>query len=388
MSASSDLSTIRQKVRNVSATASSNQLSDQEIDFYINTYLIYDFPEHLRLKTLNQNYVFFTDPNIDTYDFPVEQFISIQKPVYVNGYQVEYLQNQEIFYQLWPKINFEQTVGTGNGADVSPTLTNLSNLPALRNCVTLSATIGGNTISFLDNGEGSFISEGISITAISNAAAAVVTLNTANHPFAPGNSIFIANVFGMTEINGGPYTITTVVGNLITINVNSTSFGTYTSGGDMTKQEGTVNYITGAITMNWGQAPDNGTDIEASYLPYVASRPRTCLFFNNKFVFRPVPDKAYKIETEVFAVPTQLLSDGQAPELRQWWQLIALGAALKIFEDTQNMDDYQKVLPLYQMQETLANRRTIQQQTSQRVSTPFQEERGRAYNLFYDIFGG
>lgn len=388
MSASSDLSTIRQKVRNVSATASSNSLTDQEIDFYINTYLIYDFPENLRLKTLHTNYVFYTDPNVDTYDFPVEQYISVQKPVYVNGYQQEYSQNQDYFYQLWPKINFEQVLATGNGANVSPTLNNLTSLPALRNCVSLSAEIGGNTISFKDNGEGVFISEGLTITSISNAASAVVTLNTPNHPFVPTDTIFISGVFGMTAINGGPYTVSAVAGNLITINVNSTSFGVYTSGGEMTKQDGTVNYLTGAITMNWGQAPDNGTNIYASYLPYVASRPRTVLFFHNQFVFRPVPDKAYKVETEVFIVPTQLLSNGQAPELRQWWQLIALGAALKIFEDTQNMEDYQKVFPLYQMQEVLANRRTIKQQTQERVATPFSNSQGGSPGLFYDIYGG
>lgn len=388
MSAASDLAIIRQKVRNVTATQSSNELSDNEIDFYINTYLVFDFPENLRLKTLHTNYTFFTQANIDRYDFPVEQYISIQKPVYVAGYEQEYLQSQEIFYYKWPKINFLQSVGTGDGVTTNPALTNLTNLPTIRGCVSLSTLIGAESVSFLDDSNGVFLSSGTSITSITNAVNAVVTLDTVNHPFAVGNTIFIQDVLGMSSINGGPFTITAVAGASITINVDSTSYDTYEGGGLMKKQAGTVNYTTGAITLEWGTAPDNGAAIEAQYVPYVASRPRTVLFFHNQLIFRPIPDRAYKVETEVYQVPTELLNANQLPELRQWWQLIALGASLKIFEDTQNMDDYEKVYPLYQQQETLANRRTIKQQSSQRVSTPYAEGHGRNYGLFYDIYGG
>ena len=388
MSASSDLAIIRQKVRNVTATPSANELSDTEIDFYINTYLVYDFPEHLRLKTLHVNYTFFTKPNIDKYDFPVEQYISIQKPVYVNGYQQEYHQSQDLFFQLWPKVNEQQTVATGNGVTTNPVLANIISTPVVRSCVSLSATIGGESISFIDNGEGVFVSAGTEIIGITQAANAVITLNTTNNPFSIGDTIFIQDVFGMSQINGGPFTITNIVGADITTNINSTGFDPYQSGGLLIKQAGTVNYLTGAIALDWGNPPDNGTNINAAYLPYVASRPRTILFFGNQFVFRPIPDRAYKVETEVFKVPTLLLNSNQSPELRQWWQLIALGAALKIFEDTQNMDDYKNVLPLYQMQETLANRRTVKQQTQQRVATPFMDQPGRNYGLFYDVYGG
>ncbi len=388
MSASATLSNIRQKVRNVAAMPSSNQLSDPEIDFYINTYLIYDFPEHLRLQSLHTNYSFFTEPNRDTYDFPVEQYISLNKPVYVNGYQIEYSQSQEMFYNLWPKIEFTQQVGTGDGATAAPVLNALTNLPALQQTVSLSTIIGGNTISFIDDGSGFFISEPFTIIGITNAASAVVTLNTTNHPFIVGDSIFISQVYGMTQINGGPYTVTAVAGANVTINVNSTAFGTYDAGGGMQLQQGTINYTTGAITMNWGTPPDNGAPIYSSYFPYVASRPRSVLFYHNQMVFRPVPDQAYEVKTEVFQVPTQLLANSQSPEIGQWWQLIALGAALKIFEDTQNLEDYANVFPLYQQQETLANRRTVQQQKSQRVSTPYTDSGGRNFGLFYDSYGG
>lgn len=388
MSAASDLAIIRQKVRNVTATPSPNELADTEIDFYINTYLIYDFPEQLRLKTLNTNYVFFTQPNIDRYDFPVEQYVSLQKPIYCAGYEMGYFQNQEQFFQLWPKINFLQQVATGDGVTTNPTLTNLTSIPALRSCVSISTLIGGGSVSFLDNGEGVFLSSGTSITGVTAGGTTLITLNTSNHPFAIGDTVFVENIIGMTSLNGGPYTVSAVSGAQITINVNSTNFAAYQAGGSLIKQAGTINYVTGAITLDWGNPPDLGAAIEAQYVPYVASRPRDILFFHNQFILRPVPDKAYKVETEVFQVPTELLNSGQLPELRQWWQLIALGASLKIFEDTQNMDDYRNVLPLYQQQEVLVNRRTVKQQTSQRVSTPFQDGGMRSYGPFNNFYGG
>ena len=44
MSATADLTTIRTKVRNVTAMQSVSEITDAEIDSYINTYYIYDFP--------------------------------------------------------------------------------------------------------------------------------------------------------------------------------------------------------------------------------------------------------------------------------------------------------------------------------------------------------
>ena len=36
-------------------------------------------------------------------------------PIYVGGYQAGFYQDQQVFYALWPKINFSQEVGTGDG---------------------------------------------------------------------------------------------------------------------------------------------------------------------------------------------------------------------------------------------------------------------------------
>jgi hypothetical protein len=75
------------------------------------------------------------------------------------------------------------------------------------------------------------------ITAITKAASAVVTLSTggASNPFAVGQSIAFASVGGMTQINSLTGVVTAIGGVTtawtVTVNINSTAFTTYTSGG-------------------------------------------------------------------------------------------------------------------------------------------------------------
>lgn len=382
----STLAAIRQKVRNITGRLSANQVSNDDIDFYVNTFYLYDFPEHLRLRTLKKNYTFFTKPNIEKYDFPKESYISNQDPIYVGGYAIGFYQEQSLFYARWPKLNFTESVGTGDGVTTNPTLTNLSNLPTIPESVALSTIIGGDSVSYLDNGDGVFLQEGTSITGITQAANAVIT--APGHSIVVGDTVFIQSVLGMTQINGGPYNVTAVAGDSITLSVNSSGFSAYEASGLIQRQAGTVNYTTGAITLDWGIAPDNGEDIEAAYIPYVASRPRDLLFFENQFIFRPIPDRAYKVEVVTYSVPTELLSTSDVPELRQWWQLLALGAALKFFEDDGDLEQYAQFRPLFEEQMILANRRSVKQQTSRKIATPYSDGlKGIDTGLFYDVYG-
>jgi len=71
--------------------------------------------------------------------------------------------------------------------------------------------------------------QGATITAISKASSAVISLAT--NPYVVGQSIHLSAVLGMTEINGRRALITAVSGLNVTVAINSTAFGTYTSGG-------------------------------------------------------------------------------------------------------------------------------------------------------------
>lgn len=75
----------------------------------------------------------------------------------------------------------------------------------------------------------------ISVTAITKATHAQITTDISHGLAVAQPNVIIAGVVGMTEINGGPYTVHTVVDDYtFTLDVDSTGFTTYTSGGKVT----------------------------------------------------------------------------------------------------------------------------------------------------------
>jgi len=75
------------------------------------------------------------------------------------------------------------------------------------------------------------------ITGITAAASAVVT---AANDFSANDIVRFTSVAGMTEINGLCGTVSSPSGTGFTVNINSSGFTAYTSGGTATKQMGTT----------------------------------------------------------------------------------------------------------------------------------------------------
>ncbi len=67
------------------------------------------------------------------------------------------------------------------------------------------------------------------ITAISKAAQAIATIGA--HTLLVGESVYFSGVLGMTQINTLRGLITAITGTTITVNINSSGFGVYASGG-------------------------------------------------------------------------------------------------------------------------------------------------------------
>jgi hypothetical protein len=67
------------------------------------------------------------------------------------------------------------------------------------------------------------------ITGITNANPGEVTCTA--HGYSNGDQVFISGVGGMTQVNGLYFTVTSTGANTFTIGVNTTSYGTYTTGG-------------------------------------------------------------------------------------------------------------------------------------------------------------
>lgn len=144
---------------------------------------------------------------------------------------------------------------------------------------------------------------------------------------------------------------------------------------------GSINYVTGAVTVNnFGDTIDSSTTINAQYVPYEANRPTAMLFYDDTMVLRPVPDKAYKVTVETYRTPSMLLdASTDGPDLAQWWQYIAFGAAYKILEDRQDTETMQALAARLDEQKQLVLHRTILQQTPQRTETIYSEQSGNYF---------
>jgi len=356
MSFPSNLSDIRTKVRRITGRPSTTQISDADIDDYVNTFYRFDFPEHLRLQNLRVNYEFTTTANIAVYDFPRDTYLTNMPPVFIGGYQSYMTQSRENFFRINPELNLlQESVATGNGTS-GPYTGTLSQTPIIP--------------GFKPNPPGAY-------------ADGSIAANDIEAQFLKWNVIF-SGLGTPDPTSGIPPSITLVddgQGNLFDPTDTTT---------DPAAARGSVNYITGAFTLsNFSSIIPVGNEINAQFIPYVASRPQSVVFYEDQFILYPVPDQAYTVSFEAYKYPTALASSTDDPQLQEWWQLLAWGAAMKIFEDNGDIENISKFRPLMEEQMKLVQRRTIVQQTSERVSTIYTEQtNGMGQFPFGNLFSG
>jgi len=312
----STLASIQTMVRQITRSPSPSQLSDFDLNQFINTAVLYEFPETLRLFNLRQNFTFYTQPNIDTYasnltnptdplyDF-TNRYITVHPPVFVAGIQIQYTQSQTEFFSYWPENQFETVVGQGDGTTTSFSGT-LSTFPVLQNLV--------NFTSIDSNGNG---------------------LVLADYP--------VTNTTGALGIPNQSQTIPSPYGQ--------------------------IDYVTGAFTLNFPTAPGPNIPVQCQAWPYKAAIPTIMLFFDGKFQLRPVPDQVYRVQMEVYAQPVQLLAEDQVPALSEWWEYIAYLASRKIFERRMDYESIAQIQPSLNRYERLVLRRTLVQQSNERAQT-------------------
>lgn len=310
--ASATLSNIRTKVRRLTRSPSASLLSNTEIDFYVNTFIAWDFPEHLRLKGLRTTLTWYTKANVDTYTTTTtvatdplynfkNKYITIHEPIYIAGYRSFYTQSREQLFNIYPLATYIKQVGLGDGLESTFTGT-LNNKPFLANNVLFnSIDTNGVTMSYKD---------------------------------VPIDSSYGALVNTTTEALAG-----------------------------------TVYYLTGVFTITFINPPAASAKVNAQTVPYQPARPVAVCFYHDTFTLRPVPDQAYAVNMEAYVQPTELMDSTDTPDYGEFWQYIAIGAAKKIFEDRSDMESVQKIMPIFKEQEELINRRTIVQQSNERSAT-------------------
>lgn len=419
------------KTRKLTGSSNSFQVTDSYIVQEMHSFYAYDLPAKFRSLKLKDVYTFTTNIGQDVYPFNSELYITVNQPCFCAKREIKLFHNPWSFYAA--NFNWQQftNFATGDG------------------------TTGASTGA---------------ISNITNATNAVVT--SANHGLVSGQTVILNGVGGMIQVNGNSYVIAVIDANDFSIGVNSTSFGSYTSGGSwysspyngfttaapfipsvnndpgpqnnrnlffpqsrvqnilitanvigangvgqtqnvtddgqgnliqifQTSNGGnqeygwtyyrqyasatptmpgnaTINYQTGEILgLTFADAIPAGTPIQVQYNPKQFSIPLAIMFWQNQFTLCPTPDAGYTIELTCYRQPIQaLLAADQTgnPELSEWWEILSVGAAKKIFEDRLDSDGVMFIDKMLKERYDVIETRTYAQIGQERISTIYTDQ--------------
>lgn len=350
------LNDIITKVRKLTGSGTTNQLTDAQIIDYIDSFYLYDFPAQFRSLKLKDRYTFNTQYGIDTYPFDSEHYTTVEMPCYVAKREVKLFQDIWSFYGVWFNWQFQETLTSGNGTNgtgiggysglttANPLIRSTRNNPRVQ-------TNTVPTTNFLTNPQ--------------------------DTPFPQTNFGCVQNLLITANVSYGNTLIVTDdgAGNLI---------------GDCTA--GTINYFTGLVSgLIFNQAVPSGNAITIEYNPtnpQGLAIPQAVLFFQNQFTLRPVPDKGYTVELVAYRLPSQVLlgtdnpnsiNYSGTPEQLEWWETLAFGAAKKIYEDRLDPDGVslmdRSLMERYALNET----RTYAQLGKQSMNTMFRDQLTQNY---------
>ena len=426
------------KTRRLTGSSNSFQVTDSYIVEQMHSFYSYDLPAKFRSLKLKDIYTFTTNVGQDVYPFNSELYITVDNPCYCAKRELKLFTDPWNFYGV--NYNWQQYTNFSSG----------------------NGTVGGMTGA---------------ITGVTQATNAEVT--SVAHGLSSGFTIIINNVGGMVELNGNSYTITVVDADNFLLNVNSTTFTAYTSGGswsysayngfttaspliasfnndpgaqdapnlyfpqgrvqnilitanvigpngigqtqnvtddgqgnliqifqtsNSTNQEygwtyyrqyasvtpdapgsATINYQTGEILgLTFAEPIPDGIPIQIQYNPKQFSIPLSIMFFQNQFTLCPVPDKGYTVELTCYRQPIQaLLASDQAgnPELSEWWEILSVGAAKKIFEDRLDTDGLMFIDKMLRERYDVIETRTYAQIGQQKIYTIYSDQLNQNYSL-------
>lgn len=409
------LSDIITYVRRIIKTPSNASITDNLIIDYINRFYISDVDARLQLFDLKTTYQFQTAPGVDRYNIPLYSMQSetpgspsstdiamypvyqgFLGPIYVNGVQISFQTQKNIFFNIYPNIVQNiQVLETGNGTAGPYTLTIpiVNNLPlpnplnppiqaVLRGHIDISGVIStgqNEDPPLISNAEiianDTFIQD-IPVTSV---LSAVYFTSTASD----GSNIIVADSgqFLDTDQNFG-----------LLMSPGKAPFGNLPLSGpspNYSTTQNTINYFTGVATnVYFPDTIPDGANINAQCYYFQSGIPRCCLYYNNTLTFRNPPDRQYLVELDAYLSPAAFFNTEAAIPFAYMAEYIARGAARKLLSDTGDWDQYMAYEPLFKEQELLVWKRSQRQWTSTRTETIYSQGMGLGQSNGFGFGGG
>jgi len=158
------------------------------------------------------------------------------------------------------------------------------------------------------------------------------------------------------------------------------------SGGFVSPASGTINYLTGAVSVTFAVAPAANANISETSQTYQPNRPQSILYFKSAplsdatpavrdsqdyFVLRPVPDNVYLVKMQGIQIPPALTNATDVPLRTDLGPLIAYGASLEIFADFNQMDQYDQAMTQYNRYKDVCMQDTYEEYLYQRSVSRF-----------------
>lgn len=330
--ANSTYAYIEQKVRKLTASSGESALKSVDIQQYVQNFYNQNMPNAIKTDQMRSVLTFYTAPNVDRYPVDVNYYQGFRNPMYVDGIEGSFFKDRQQFFLMWPKWPTLFQPAAGDGLNQSFAFT-IGAVPFLSKSVTIGCVdTAGNPIQVADDGNGN-------LQYVLPNPQVSVPLQTTN-PALPG-------MYNLNTANPGLLNPTNI---------------------------GTVNYVTGAMTLNFalaGVTPAAGQLIRVFVSQYTTGRPYSLLFWNNEFTIRPVPKFVHQVQIEAYQTPIQFMSTTDSPIMNQWVKYIAYGAAIDILTDRQDLAGVANLQPAFDSEEALVLERQATEEIGQRNPTIF-----------------
>lgn len=346
------------KTRKLTGSSNSFQVTDSYIVEQMHSFYAYDLPAKFRSLKLKDVYTFTTNVGQEVYPFNSELYITVNQPCYCAKRELKFFHDPWSFYAA--NYNWQQYTTFAYGDGTTGPYSGFT---------TASPLIGS-----VNNDPG--------------------TQTNPNLYFPQGrvqNVLITANVIGANGIGETQNVTDDGQGNLIQIFQTSsgqpvsgnqeygwTYYRQYASSTPTTPGNATINYMTGEITgLTFAQAIPAGTPIQVQYNPKQFSIPLAIMFYQNQFTLCPTPDAGYTMELTCYRQPIQALlaSDMTGnPELSEWWEILAVGASKKIFEERLDSDGVIFIDKMLKERYDIIETRTYAQIGQERIKTIYTDQ--------------
>lgn len=342
------------KTRKLTGSSNSFQVTDSYIVQQMHSFYSYDLPAKFRSLKLKDIYTFTTNVGQDVYPFNSELYITVNQPCYCAKREIRLFNDPSSFYGV--NYNWQQyTIFDSGDGGMGP-----------YNGFTTAAPL----IASVNNDPGSKAEPSLYFT-----------------QGRVQNILITANVIGSNGIGQTQNVTDDGQGNLIQIfqTSNSTNqeygwtyYRQYASSTPTMPGNATINYQTGQIVGLIFAIPiPEGTPIQIQYNPKQFSIPLAIMYFQNQFTLAPTPDKGYTIELTCYRQPIQALLAADMtgnPELSEWWEILSVGAAKKIFEERLDSDGVIFIDKMLRERYDIIETRTYAQIGQERIRTIYTDQ--------------